>query len=208
MHNNSNSVHLRKKIRIMNTKEHILIEARKVFEKFGFNKTSMADIAQAARKGRRTIYTYFTSKEEVFRAVIEIEVNTLASKLQELIGGPVNAAEKLRKYLHIRMNAVKELTLYYDALRQDLMNSLGLIENLRKEYDLLEVNMIRQILDEGVRNQEFRIADTNLVAQSIVLASKGFELPIFMGQEGYDPDPMIDPLVDLLYHGIMNKEPK
>ena len=184
----------------------ILQEARKVFEKFGFNKTSMADIALAARKGRRTIYTYFTSKEEVFRAVIEVEVKALASSLQEIINSMLPANEKLRKYMRIRMNAVKELTVYYDALRQDLMNNLGMIENLRKEYDLLETSMIKTILDEGVEQNEFEIENTQLVAQSIVLASKGFELPIFMNQQGYDPEPFIDPLISLLYNGILKNK--
>lgn len=190
----------------MQTKEMILQEARKVFEKFGFNKTSMADIALAARKGRRTIYTYFTSKEEVFRAVIEVEVKALASSLQEIINSMLPANEKLRKYMRIRMNAVKELTVYYDALRQDLMNNLGMIENLRKEYDLLETSMIKTILDEGVEQNEFEIENTQLVAQSIVLASKGFELPIFMNQQGYDPEPFIDPLISLLYNGILKNK--
>lgn len=192
----------------MQTKEMILQEARKVFEKFGFNKTSMADIALAARKGRRTIYTYFTSKEEVFRAVIEVEVKVLASNLQEIINSMLPANEKLRKYMRIRMNAVKELTVYYDALRQDLMNNLGMIENLRKEYDLLETSMIKTILDEGVEQNEFEIENTQLVAQSIVLASKGFELPIYMNQQDYDPEPLIDPLIDLFYKGILKTKTK
>ena len=190
----------------MQTKETILQEARKVFEKFGFNKTSMADIALAARKGRRTIYAYFTSKEEVFRAVIEVEVRALASRLQEMLSGSIPAKEKLRNYMHIRMNAVKELTVYYDALRQDLMNNMGMIENLRREYDLLEVSMIKSILDEGVAQNEFEVENTRLVAQSIVLASKGFELPIFMNQEDYDPEPFIDPLISLLYNGILKNK--
>lgn len=186
----------------MTTKDEILKEARKVFEKFGFNKTSMADIAQAARKGRRTIYTYFTSKEEVFRAVIEVEVSLVAVRLKQIIEGELLPDEKLRAYMHARMNAVKELTIYYEALRQDLQNSLGMIENLRKEYDELEVGLIKQILDEGVARQVFAIDNTLLVANAFVLATKGFELPIFMGKVGYDHEQMIDPLINLFYKGI------
>jgi AcrR family transcriptional regulator len=187
----------------MNTKDHILSEARKVFEKFGFNKTSMADIALAARKGRRTIYTYFTSKEEVFRAVIDVEVNALAVDLQEIIHSNLPPTQKLRSYMHARMNAVKELTIYYDALRQDLLGNFGMIENLRRDYDELEVSMIKNILDEGVKKDDFAIDDTHLVANAIVLATKGFELPLYMGQTGYDHEQLIDPLMNLFYKGIL-----
>jgi len=187
----------------MNTKDQILSEARKVFEKFGFNKTSMADIAAAARKGRRTLYTYFTSKEEVFRAVIDVEVEALALSLKEIVHSNQPPREKLRNYMHTRMNAVKQLTIYYDALRQDLLGNFGMIENLRHEYDQMEVLMIRQILDEGVEKNEFSIDDTLLVANAIVLATKGFELPLYMGATNYDHEQLIDPLINLFYTGIL-----
>jgi AcrR family transcriptional regulator len=186
----------------MTTKDLILSEARKVFEKFGFNKTSMTDIALAARKGRRTIYSYFTSKEEVFKAVIEVEIDALAKTLEELIARAIPADEKLREYMHMRMNAVKRLTIYYDAIRRDLSENLAIIEMIRKKYDEKEMEMIRQILDEGVAQNIFDIKDTQMVAGAIVLASKGFELPLIMGQEGYDHSQMITPLIDVFYQGI------
>jgi AcrR family transcriptional regulator len=189
----------------MDTKNIIIKHAREVFERFGYNKTSMGDIAHAAKKGRRTIYSYFTNKEEVFRAVIELEVNELAAKLKEIINLDISTDLKLRKYMHTRMNGVRELTMYYDALRQDLINNLSLIERLRKEYDELEVNMIKSILDEGVECDQFAMDDTKLVANAIVLATKGFELPIFMGQNNYDHELLIDPLINLFYHGIVKK---
>jgi len=204
LHNTSLFVHLRNiNPGSMQTRDIILETARKVFERFGYSKTSMNDIARAARKGRRTLYMYFASKEEVFRAVIETEVSSLALELQELISRDIPADEKLRLYMHKRMNAVKELTLYYDAIRQDFQNNLGMIESLRKNYDEMEVGMIRAILDEGVGAGIFDIADTLMVARSIVLATKGFELPIYMGQAGYDHDVLIDPLIELFYRGIV-----
>ena len=189
----------------MTTQESIIEAASKVFERFGFTKTSMNDIARAARKGRRTVYTYFTSKEDVFRAVIETEVRELANRLIEMIRQDIPADEKLRMYMHARMDAVKDLTIYYEALRQDLMGNLGLIENLRKEYDELEVTLIRQILDEGTSKGLFDIDDTLLVANAIQIATKGFELPIYMGQAAYDHNKFIDPMIQLFYQGIANR---
>ena len=57
---------------------HKLIEvARKLFAKQGIDGTTMNDIAVASQKGRRTIYTYFRNKEEIFLAVIEYELEHL-----------------------------------------------------------------------------------------------------------------------------------
>lgn len=189
-------------INTMTTRENILLGARKVFERFGFNKASMADIAMAARQGRRTIYTYFTSKEEVFKAVIDTEVEVLAQKLEKLVQSDIAPDEKLRQYMHTRMNSIKELTIYYDALRNDLLNKMGMVENLRTEYDARETELIRGILDEGNEKGMFDIPDTQLVADAIVLATKGFELPIFMGRSDFDHERLIDPLITTLYNGI------
>ena len=48
--------------------------ARQLFAKKGFETTTMNDIAVASGKGRRTLYTYFKSKEDVYFAVIQSEL--------------------------------------------------------------------------------------------------------------------------------------
>ncbi len=189
----------------MTSKEQIIQAAHKVFKRFGFNKASMSDIAGESRKGRRTIYTHFKGKEDVFVAVIDAEVQKLSDKLSELIQKPILPKEKLRKYMIIRMKALRDLTVYYEALRQDIAGNLGFMENLRKEYDKMEINMIKSILDEGNATNHFKIEDTQLVAEAILLATKGFELPIFMGKTDYNLNRLINPLIDLLYDGIEKK---
>ena len=139
-------------------------------------------------------------------AVIDCEIQQLAEKLETLINQPLPPDEKLRRYMQTRMQAVKDLTLYYDALRQDLISNLNIMERLRIEYDQMEVRMIKSILDEGNETGYFDITDTNMVAQAIVLASKGFELPIFMGRTDYDHNRLINPLIELLYNGIKQKK--
>ena len=189
----------------MTTKDIIIEEARKVFVRYGFNKTSMADIALASRKGRRTLYTYFTSKEDVFKAVIETEVQVLTQKLEPVITSDQPADIKLRTYLKARMNALKDLTLYYSALRDDFMNNLGLLENLRKDYDEMEIGLIQGMLDEGNTSGIFALENTRIVSHALLVAIKGFELPIFLGTENVDYEQFIDPMITLFFNGLIVK---
>ena len=53
---------------VLKTRELLVDVARQLFAKNGFESTSMNDIALAANKGRRTLYTYFNSKEEIYLA--------------------------------------------------------------------------------------------------------------------------------------------
>ena len=189
----------------MTTKDIIIEEARKVFVRYGFNKTSMADIALASRKGRRTLYTYFTSKEDVFKAVLEKEVKVLTDKLEPIITSNQSADIKLRTYLKVRMMALKDLTLYYSAMRHDFMNNLGLLENLRKDYDALEISLIQGMLEEGNAHGIFAIENTRFVSHAMLVAVKGFELPIFLGTEDPDYEELIDPMITLFFNGLIVK---
>ena len=51
-------------------REQILDAAVNVFAKKGFDGANVADIAEAAKVGKGTMYLYFKSKEEVFRAIL------------------------------------------------------------------------------------------------------------------------------------------
>ena len=51
---------------VSKTRAKLVDVARKLFAKNGVNNTTMNDIAVASEKGRRTLYTYFKSKEDIY----------------------------------------------------------------------------------------------------------------------------------------------
>ena len=58
---------------VSKTRAKLVDVARQLFAKQGVDNTTMNDIAVASTKGRRTLYTYFKSKEEIYVAVVESE---------------------------------------------------------------------------------------------------------------------------------------
>ena len=75
---------------------HVLVDvARQLFAKNGVERTTMNDIAIASGKGRRTLYTYFNSKEEIYAAVIESELERLSDKLDEVAEKKMRPQEKI-----------------------------------------------------------------------------------------------------------------
>ena len=183
----------------------ILETARNIFKRFGFSKTSIGDIAVAARKGRRTIYTYFESKEDIYKAVIEKEVDVLRTKLIDVIFAESTAKEKLKGYMITRMVTINELANYYEALRNDYLQDFKIIENIREDFDNQEINMISEILTEGVENNEFKIENINLTAKAIVIALKGFEIPFFIEKVDRDIEGQLNSLIDILFNGILKR---
>lgn len=79
---------------VSKTRQMLVDVARQLFAKNGVANTTMNDIALASGKGRRTVYTYFSSKEEVYYAVIEGELERLSDKLDEVASKKIRPQEK------------------------------------------------------------------------------------------------------------------
>ena len=80
---------------ISKTRQTLVDVARQLFAKNGVANTTMNDIAQASGKGRRTLYTYFNRKEDVYNAVIESELERLSDKLDEVAAKKIRPQDKI-----------------------------------------------------------------------------------------------------------------
>jgi AcrR family transcriptional regulator len=75
--------------------ETIIDAAYKVFFKYGYQKTSMDDIAKEAMIGKGTIYYYFSTKEEIFIEVLKRIDADIIKKLKKKIAKAPTVEEKL-----------------------------------------------------------------------------------------------------------------
>jgi len=82
---------------ISKTRQKLITVARELFAKQGFDGITMNDIAQASQKGRRTMYTYFSSKEDIYYAVIEDELEHLSEEMDKVVNLPIDPQEKIVK---------------------------------------------------------------------------------------------------------------
>ena len=67
---------------VSKTKAKLVDVARQLFAKMGVENTTMNDIALTSKKGRRTLYTYFKSKDEIYLAVVESELDILSDMMR------------------------------------------------------------------------------------------------------------------------------
>ena len=86
------------------TRERLLEVAHQLFASNGVERTTMNDIATASDKGRRTIYTYFKNKREIYEAVIERESEAIVMKLRGIVNSDIEPEEKLRRFLNARFD--------------------------------------------------------------------------------------------------------
>ena len=179
--------------------------ARHIFTHFGFKKTTMEEIALASRKGKSSIYYYFNSKEDIFKAVVEKEAEELKEELYKKIKTIEDPIERLKVYISVRMRKLNKLTNFYTALKSDYLSHLEFIENIRESYDLDEIKIITAILQDGVDNGKFSIEDPHLGAIAIVTAMKGLEVPLFISKEHGNFEVRLNNLINFLFYGIVTR---
>ncbi len=186
-------------------KESILKIAQEIFSKYGYKKTTLDDIANAVRKGKSSLYYYFKSKEDLFQAVIMKEVEVLAKELDKVVNRNTDPIDKLRDYMLTKINTFRNLANFYNALENDV-TAIGFIEDIKHRYEQDEIRLIKRILIEGVRKNEFEIYDFNLAAIGITMALKGLEMPLSAGTYGnLNLDRSVDIILKIICYGIMKR---
>ena len=173
--------------------------ARQLFARMGVDNTTMNDIAQASRKGRRTLYTYFKSKNEIYLAVVESELDQLHKMLVDVASKDLPADEKLLTFIYSRLDAVKALVFRNGTLRATFFRDIWRVEKVRKSFDLREVEIIKGILDDGVKEGIFSMPDTDITALVLHHALKGLEVPYIRGIMGDNISQRIKRILDKDY---------
>jgi len=184
-------------------RDQIVSTAGQIFSRFGFRKTTMDEIAQAMRKGKSSIYYYFTSKEEIFEAVVEKEANLLRADILKALESSNQPQDKLRNYVLTRMKGFQKLSNIHEALKSDYLIHLDFIHQIREKYDNEEIAMVEGILQSGVTQGVFRIENCHIAAIAIITAMKGLEIPLLWSKEITDLEYQLDNVLNVLLYGIV-----
>jgi AcrR family transcriptional regulator len=187
----------------------IVDTARGLFKKSGFKKTTMGDIARSLGKAKSSLYYYYPGKEDIFEAVLHAEMDELLEQIHQSIGQAATSKEKLIIYCRCRLIKLNELCNLSDALKSEIgeLHELHCITtDLKRQFDTTHVELVREILAEGVANGEFKkLNDQNieLVAYLMVSAFRGLAAPLMVSQR-LSPrlDLQIDSIVDIMVEGI------
>jgi AcrR family transcriptional regulator len=191
---------------IQNTRAVLVEVARQLFAKTGVENTTMNDIAHASRKGRRTLYTYFKNKNEIYLAVIESEINRLYASLQSVLQRDLQADIKLVTYIYTRLDAIKNAVHRNGTLKALFFRDIWKVETVRKKFDRQDIEIIQTILEDGVKENVFNIHNPVITASILHHALKGLEVPYIKGilGEGIYRE---ESIINLIFNGIrINKQ--
>lgn len=187
-------------------REAILDAAERLFQRFGYKKTTVEDIAAEAGMSRGTIYLYFHGKEKIALSWAERYHKRLCAELRRLADLEPSVTEKLRQMLKARV------LLRFDAMRQyantidEILVDLH-VELLVRRDDCYEAEatLFTEILKQGDTTDPLVTAKAMSTARVLILATNGL-LPHYLSPrmrlDRQVIQSSVEQLADLLLHGL------
>ena len=185
-----------------NTRKKLIDVSRELYALRGKKNITKNDIAEASKKGRRTLYTYFKNKDEVYKAVIENELNLVIIALEENAKKAIDAFEKLRNHIIIHLDLIKQSVTRNGTLRADFFKDIYEVERSRRKMDVIELKIIRNFLDEGLATGKFKTMDTEIASSIIMYSLKGLEIPYIRQNLTSEFEKNKHEIVEFVFNGI------
>lgn len=165
----------------LKTRDQLIVAAKQLFIKKGYDDTTMTNIAIESGLSRRTLYTYFESKVEIYQAVINSETDYVIEKLTAIASKPLNPKLKITEFLYSRFAIVKEVVDRNGSLRSEFFRNIFGVEHFRKDFDLKERQLLQQIISEGKESGVFDVTSVWRTSEVIQYCLRGFEAPYIRG---------------------------
>lgn len=194
---------------VKKTRDRFIEVARSLFARKGVENTTMNDIAAASDKGRRTIYTYFKSKRDIFNAVIESESVDLLSNLEEIVKQSISPEQKLREFVHTRMETMREIVSRNGSLRAGFFRDVRKVDRARTVISKKEIKLLMHILHEGVALGVFEVPSIKEWAIVITNSIQGFDVPYIrnsLTEYGIDKSDMSRMIADMILYGVKKRD--
>jgi AcrR family transcriptional regulator len=183
-------------------RQQILQAARRRLEHYGYEKTTMAEIASDAGVAVGTLYQYFKNKEDLIVAFGEECQNRYLEALTRISESSLPPQDRLRELARLRVLEIKrqmEATPHGGEIMLRMMQrGHACCRKMREQ----ERQMIEEILREGAQRGEFSVTSPLDTARVFQSAFSGFMPPASLGRSRDELVREIDALFNLLLHGL------
>jgi len=152
----------------LDKKEHILDIAESAFSEFGYEGTSTRLLANRAGINMAMLNYYFGSKDGLLKAVMDRRVSTMRQYLQQIKDEPIASADKLMRAFEVYINRIFKNECFHRLIHREisLNQRTELVESI-SENIFKNLNVLREIILEGIANGSFRQVDVEMTVASI-----------------------------------------
>ena len=162
-------------------REDILKAAEERFRTYGFNKTTMAEIAKDCDMSAANLYRFFQNKLDIGANLACNCLNDEVSLLQSIVDATdTPAAERLQQFVlgifehtHSQWSETPRMNELVTAICHEKMDIVD--EHMKSKMTLLS-----SLISQGNTSGEFDVDDPTVTAEAILSATIMFDVPLFM----------------------------
>jgi len=157
--------------------QEILRVALRLYRKFGPNKVTMDEVANATGRSRTSLYYYYKSRDEIFQAVLDTIVNDVAEELRRAAGDAHTLTDKLYAFCMAKVKTTEEwksiLNVWSQESNEKAKYTHGKeVDALHKKLIYQESIILNEILSSAINKKEIRaISPAELDSLTFIISS-------------------------------------
>lgn len=169
-----------------------------LFQRYGFRKTTMDEIARAAGITKPTVYNYFRGKKDIMVALVEWEASRVLETGLGSSGGDKSPIERLESMFLAVDSFLQEDSFLQGIVSRDPDVLTPEVIRVAFDFERRIIDAVADILREGMASGIFRKTDPALMAYAIVRMHEAFTFSAFAGLEGYDREKINDFFIETM----------
>lgn len=193
----------------MEVKDKILKIARDEFAKNGFKNVRTDDLAQKLGISKRTLYEHFESKEQLFEAVIDVElerINFIVSEVVRRIESDpdANLIDEVKKIWQINVESALGFTnTFFDDIQRFTPHLWEKISSFRQK--VMEANVVTVFnigIKQGVFKKDLTVDVLFLMHNATV---QNILNPEVLHRLNLPPRDVIETIYDVMFTGVLTE---
>lgn len=185
----------------------ILEAARQRFQRFGYNKTTMAEIAEDCQMSAANLYRYFENKQAIGAQLASQCMGESTEKLrQALADSNLKSAERLQGFVLAGLKDTYERWSNLPQINELVQMILTERQDVIQHFNDAKRDLLVKLLEDANRTGEFDVAEPVATAEAILAAIKMFSVPLFMGMYPLEIfEKNAAQVTRLLLHGLLRR---
>lgn len=162
-------------------------------------KFTMDDIARKLRMSKSTLYQQASSKAVLVKMVCEGIKERFLEEKRKLLSSAIPIKEKLLRYCQLFVDIFWS---WPDGVYQDLEIHYAEIWEDWVAFKLQEFDTMMELLEEGVKQGEFRPVNLNVLRMILITATRTLNDPDFLKEQNMTGSDVMHALEEIVLEGI------
>jgi len=134
-------------------KDSILKAAKELFNQYGYNKVTIAEIARKASVSQVSIYNFFQSKENLKQVLLKKLLNDSLLGIKQIMGSQISLKIKFEKVISLKINFLKDLiNHFFPKYIESNINEEKAAVEVNKKIESQIVNLVEDGKKQGLIN--------------------------------------------------------